>query len=192
MILITAQVIEDNLPKKLVDYEQVYMFMAGLKDVPYCQIVDGSIYILLDNSQNYFKLCFDLILALNNEGLISRLYISQSNEQIDVATIEPLNNDYQVFKLNANLRKDCIGSKMHRKNKHFSIRAHHPTLDSILYSLSVLCFKYERNLQLLYDKYYLGLTQTEIATKHHISQVAVSKKLKSSNYEMFKMIVGRL
>ncbi len=192
MILITADIVNEGLPKKLSDYEQIYMFIVKLKETNFATIDNDRIIILLENEDDYFKTCFELILAINNEELIARLFISQSNEIVRLNQLNVNSNKYQVFKLNENLRKNTLKNRTYKLHQHFSIRAHHEMLDSILYSLSMLCFKHERNLDILYDKYFNRLTQNEIADKHQISQVAVSKKLKSNNYEMFKLIVSRL
>lgn len=192
MILVTAEFKQDELEKKLENYEQIYLFISKIQENVFADICQNKIYLLLASSDDYFKLCFELILAINSENLIAKLYISQSNEAINLNGIDLENNNYQVFEQNKSLRKTCNNQKLPRKNKHFMIRAYHPTLDNILYPLSVLCFKYERNLELLYDKYYLNLTQSQVAEKYKISQVAVSKKLRSSSYEIFKTVVDRL
>ncbi|WOO87867.1 hypothetical protein RZE82_02780 [Mollicutes bacterium LVI A0039] len=192
MILITVDIIKEELPRKLNDYEKVYKLATKLQQHYFVTFSENRIYVLVDNDEDYFKICYMIILAINSEALTARLYISQSNEHVELNNLDVLNNKYQVFKLNTKLRKECLRNKTFRKSSSFAIRANHPMLDSILYSLSVLCFKHERNLELLNDKYYLKLTQIQIAEKYNISQVAVSKKLRSSNYEMFKMIVGRL
>lgn len=191
MILITADIICD-LPKKLSDYEQVYLFLAKVRENNFATVEDNRLYILLNNSDDYFKLALELILALNRECLVAKLYVSQSNEAIELKRLDVINNRYQVFKLNNALRKQCIKNRSYKLTTHFTIRASHQTLDSILYSLSKLCFKYERNLDMVYDRYYLKLNQSQLAEKYNMSQVAVSKKLRSNNYEMFKLIVSRL
>lgn len=187
MILITAEV--ESATKDIRNYESVYQYLIT-NELCYCDVQSNLINILVQDSNDYFKLCMELMIALNKEELKAKLYISHSNEIINIADIET--REYQVFIQNRELRKTCLNNRDFKLNNNFIIRAHHQTLDSILYSLSIMCLKYERNFELIYDKYYNQMTQKEIADKYSITQAAVSKKLKSSNYEMFKLLVSRL
>lgn len=189
MILITAEV--NNINKDIKDYESIYLFL-GKKELYYNEIKNNRVYLLVEDLEDYFKLCLELMIAFNSEQLIAKLYVSHSNEIINITDIDVETSVYQVFKRNEQLRKTCKKNRNFKLNDHFVIRAHHQMLDSILYSLSVMCLKYERNFGLIYDKYYCQMTQKQIAEKYDITQAAVSKKLKSSNYEMFKLIVSRL
>lgn len=189
MILITAEV--NNINKDIKDYESIYQYL-GKKELYYNQIKDNRMYLLVEDIEDYFKLCLELMIAFNSEKLVAKLYVSHSNEIINLTNLDVETTSYQVFKRNEVLRKTCKKNRNFNLNDHFVIRAHHQMLDSILYSLSVMCLKYERNFGLIYDKYYGHMTQRDIAEKYAITQAAVSKKLKSSNYEMFKLIVGRL
>lgn len=189
MILVTAEV--NNINKDVRDYESIYQFLAK-QELYYQVIKNNRIYILVEDTEDYFRLCMDLLIAFNHEQLVAKLYISHSNENINLAKLNVETSTYQVFKRNELLRNACKKNRNFNLNDHFVIRAHHQMLDSILYSLSVMCLKYERNFGIIYDKYYNHMTQKEIASKYDITQAAVSKKLKSSNYEMFKLIVGRL
>lgn len=178
--------------KAILDYENVYLYLKKNTEEFYSFVEDDIIYILIYNDQEYFKICLEMMLVLDNEELSAKFYISQSNELIDLSDVVSDKMNYQVFNQNFEARKKYLKNRTFSKNNHFVIRAHHQMLDSILYSLSVMCFKYERNIEMLYDKYYGKMTQKEIANKYDITQAAVSKKLKSSNYEMFKLLVGRL
>lgn len=189
MILINVEAIGSK--KAILDYEGLYLYL-NRKETGITYLVENeSVYLLVDEEIEYFKVCMEMMLALDNEGLGAKIYISQSNEQIDLNSIE-ITDNYQVFIQNKEMKKKYLKNRTFDKSEHFVIRAHHQMLDSILYSLSTMCFKYERNLELLFDKYYNCMTQRQIANKYDITQAAVSKKLKSSNYEMFKLIVGRL
>lgn len=187
MILITVEV--SNLNKEIRNYEAIYQYLT-INNLYYYDIQSNLINILVQDSDDYFKVCMELMIAINNEALNAKLYISHSNEAITLTEIGT--TQYQVFIQNRELRKTCLNNRNFKMNDQFIIRAHHQTLDSILYSLSVMCLKYERNFELIYNKYYSKLTQKQIADKYNITQAAVSKKLKSSNYEMFKLLVSRL
>lgn len=187
MILITAEV--SNLTREIKDYEAIYQYLVT-SELSYYSTEEKLIYLLIDDTVDYFKLCMELMIAINNEELVAKLYVSHSNQAIDLNASNK--SKYQVFKRNQQLRKTCSQNRTFKINEHFVIRAHHQMLDSILYSLSVMCLKYQRNFGLIYDKYYNKMTQKQIADKYDITQAAVSKKLKSSNYEMFKLLVSRL
>lgn len=187
MILITADVSE--ITKDLKNYEAIYQFLLE-NDIFYFDIDENIINVLIYDSEDYFKLSMKLIMAINEENLKAKVYIAHSNEYIKISDM--CKKRPQVFKQNNELRENCLSSYSYKRNNHFIIRAHHQMLDSILYSLSFMCLKYERNFGIIYDKYYNELTQKQIANKYNITQAAVSKKLKSSNYEMFKVIVDRL
>lgn len=187
MILITADV--NNTTKHLNNYEAIYQFLIT-NDLFYYEVKENLINILIYDNEDYFKLCMKLIMAINEENLKAKLYVAHSNEYVKLS--EMSKRLPYVFNQNDELRTSCLANYNYKRNNQFIIRAHHQMLDSILYSLSVMCLKYERNFGIMYDKYYNQLTQKQIANKHDITQAAVSKKLKSSNYEMFKLIVDRL
>lgn len=187
MILITVEI--EYATKGIRNYEAIYQYLT-MNDLYYYDVQSNLINILVQDNDDYIKLCMELMIVLNKEKLKAKLYISHSNEIINISDIEMI--EYQVFLQNRELRKTCLNNRDFKLNNKFVLRAHHQTLDSILYSLSIMCLKYERNLELIYDKYYNEMTQKQIADKYNITQAAVSKKLKSSNYEMFKLLVSRL
>ncbi len=189
MILIRTDINEET---DINSYEQIYLYINQLRTTSFAKVAENSIYVICNDDDDYFKICMDLILIINKLKLKAKLYISHSNEVIAINNLDPVTSENQIFKLNAKVRIQYLKNRTFRRNDHFLVRAHHPMLDSILYSLSQMCFKHDQNIELLYDKYYNRLTQNQIAEKHNLSQVAVSKKLKSNNYEMFKLIVSRL
>lgn len=190
MILIVAKIEEEDLTKKLVDYEAVYKYANVEANTKFIQVGDQEVSVVVEDEDDYFKICFDLILAFKQEGLKAKLFVSQSNETTKFP-IEYLRT-LKLYRSNLRFQKKCFSNRGFKINEHYLVRAEHETLDSILYMLSRLCFRHSRNLEIVYDAYYTGLTQKEIASKYNISQVAVSKKLKSNNYDVFKLVVERL
>lgn len=190
MILIVAKVKEEELTSKLVDYEAVYKYVNGGTRAKFIQASDQEISVVVGDNEDYFKICFELILAFKQAGLKAKLFVSQSNE-ITTFPVENL-QALKLYKSNLRFQKKCFNNRGFKINNHYLIRAEHETLDSILYMVSKLCFKHSRNLEIVYESFYMGLTQKEMANKYNISQVAVSKKLKSNNYDIFKLVVERL
>ncbi|WOO89695.1 hypothetical protein R2F61_03025 [Mollicutes bacterium LVI A0078] len=192
MILIRSDIELGSSQSSIESIEQIYLHLNKLRASCFAQVYEESVYIICEDQDDYFKICMELILVLNKLNLNAKLYISHSNEVIDLNSLEIATTSYQIFKLNEAARKQYLKTRSFKRNEHYLIRAHHPMLDSILYSLSQMCFKHNQNIELLYDKYYNRLTQSQVAERHGLSQVAVSKKLKSNNYEMFKLLVSRL
>ncbi len=188
MILISA--ITNSQEDSLLINEELYNLKNNYPG--FIRIEEGRIDILRNTTEPDIELCLRLMLILNQYNLKAKFYISESNQVIDQNQIELDFEQLKVFKMNNKIEKLYTKNRTFRNLDKFVIRSSHETLDSILYSLSMLCFKHEANLEILYDKHFLNLSQIEIATKHQISQVAVSKKLKSNNYEMFKLIVNRI
>lgn len=187
MILVTAEI--NNKTKNLKDNVEIYRFLIG-NDIYYYNVTKDIIYILIFDTDDFLRLCINLIVVLNGERLKAKFYISYSNERIEKVNIErrvPL-----VFYHNKDLRKICLKNKAFRRSKDYLIRASPQTLDSLLYSLSIICLKNGRNVEYIYDHYYNELTQEQMARKHHMTQSAVSKKLKVNNYEMFKLLADRM
>ncbi len=158
----------------------------------YIRITESRIDILTNSTKPNLKLCMEIMLILNSYQMTAKFYVSESNQQINLSELEVNFEELKVYKMNSKVEKQYLKNRNFRNLEKFVIRSSHDTLDSILYSLSKLCFKHNNNLDILYDKYYLQLSQKQIAEKYNMSQVAISKKLKSNNYEMFKLIVDRI
>ncbi len=188
MILIS--VITNSQDESLLINEELYNLKNNYPG--FIRIEEDRIDILTNTVKPDIELCLRLMLILNQLNLKAKFYISESNQLIDQNHTELNLEQLKVFKMNNKIEKLYSKKRAFRNLDKFIIRSSHETLDSIVYSLSILCFKHEANLEILYDKYFLNLSQIEIASKHQISQVAVSKKLKSNNYEMFKLIVSRI
>ncbi len=200
MYLINADII--NSKRKSIDLNYVWRseneFQAlkqkyAIERRDFSIVAGDALRILTIDLKTVVFIAIELMVILKKYDLCSRFFISNSDKLYldDEYTNLSEPND-EIFYQNVNLEKNLKNDRDYYRLKQFTIRSTLPIEDNLLYSLSLLCFRKPEYIEYIYLHYCEHLTQSEIAAKFKISQVAVSKKLRSANYPYFKLTMNNL
>ncbi len=203
MFLLCYDVIDSRIQeKRLADIAELNNYFNKLSQDydlsnEQIQVHDGDqIRILLSDSSRILKLAFDVFTFLTANSLSARLFISSgqlnTKEKKDIRIA-----DGPVFYLNRQLEDKCKADQNYYRDKHNSIRYISETsksnlLDILFLSFSKLALKKSLNATVIYYYLFKHDTQTSLANRLGVSQVAISGRLKNMNINLLEQMVQQI
>lgn len=152
-------------------------------------VAGDQLRVLCNSLYESIKIGIQIMVVLNKYDMLSRLFISHSEERINPNYSNLSEATGEVFFKNNDLENRVKKDREYYNLNQYTFRSSDVVDDIMLYGMSLICLKRADNIGILYDYHFKKLSQKEIANKYNISQAAVSKKLLSMNYSYFKLVL---